>query len=257
MVDSEVGDSVRAAVAEELPKLAVIVAVCVDETTPATTEKVPEAAPAATLTDTGTLSAELLSESEISAPPAGAAPESVTLQTAAAPGARAVGLQDNDESVALAASATAAVIVLPGTVAVIVAVWFDEKLPALTVKTAAETPPGTVTVPGTDRTALLSDSETGIPPDGAAIDTATVQLADAPGPSVAGEHAREESTAWAETTTDPPVAVMGMLLPEAEAATGLVTPTFRLAAAVLRVICTEAMTPLGMMFAFMPAATHV
>ena len=257
MVDSAVGDSVRAAVAEELPKLAVIVAVCVDETAPATTEKALEAAPAATLTDTGTLSAELLSESEITTPPAGAAPESVTVQVAAAPGARAVGLQDNDASVVLAVSATASVIVLPGTEAVIVAVWLDEKLPALTVKTAEEAPPGTVTLPGTDRTALLSDSETDIPPAGAAVDTATVQVADAPGPSVAGEHAKEESTAGAETATDPPVAVIGTLLPEAEAATALVTPTFRLAAVLLRVICTEAMTPLGIMFAFMPAATQL
>ena len=64
---------------------------------PALTEKVAEVAPAATVTEAGTVRAALSSERETALPPVGAALVRVTVQVLEAPAARLVGVQAREE----------------------------------------------------------------------------------------------------------------------------------------------------------------
>jgi hypothetical protein len=80
------------------------------------------AAPAPTLTEDGTLSAELLSESATETPPVGAALDNVTAQLEVAPDAIVVGEHCSDETFTLAGGVTVidAVLELPFSEAVTV-----------------------------------------------------------------------------------------------------------------------------------------
>ena len=70
--------------------------------------------------------------------------------------------------------------------AVMVAVSFDVKVPTLAVKVAEELAAGTLTEAGTIREKLLSESETVVPPEGAAADNVTVQVLVELGPRLVG-----------------------------------------------------------------------
>ena len=76
--------------------------------------------------------------------------------------------------------------------AVIVAVWLAVILPATAVKAVAELPAGTVIETGTLRAAVLLESETVAPPEGAAWLRVTVHVAELPELSVVGLQASEE-----------------------------------------------------------------
>ena len=75
--------------------------------------KVAEVAAAATVTDIGTVSAALLSESVTAAPPAGAALVKVTVQVLEALGPKLVGLQAREETETEATSQMLALAELP------------------------------------------------------------------------------------------------------------------------------------------------
>src|SRR5690242_18528356 len=89
---------------------------------PAVPAKVALVAPAAIVTDAGTVNFPLLLASVTTAPPATAADERFTVHVVAAPEARLAGAQDNEVSAAGGTSATVAVCEMPLYVAVIVAV---------------------------------------------------------------------------------------------------------------------------------------
>ena len=86
------GDRVMVALAELPLYVAVTVALWSLAIVPAVAVKVADREPAATVTDAGTVNAALLSEIAIAAPPAGAAFESVTVQTELVPEVRLAGL---------------------------------------------------------------------------------------------------------------------------------------------------------------------
>ncbi|MGA2484323.1 MAG: hypothetical protein ABSF92_14550, partial [Candidatus Acidiferrales bacterium] len=78
-------------------------------------------------------------------------------------------------------------------VVVIVAVWFVETDPATAEKVAELEPANTVAAAGTVRAAVLEDdSETAVPPAGAACVRVTVQALAAPEDNVVGVHAKED-----------------------------------------------------------------
>ncbi len=88
---------------------------------PAVTTKAAEVEPAATVTEAGVVSSELLSESVIKDPPAGAAAVSVTVQVLVVWEARLVGVQASEDKAAVATRFTVAILEAPLIVAVTVA----------------------------------------------------------------------------------------------------------------------------------------
>jgi len=135
---------------------------------PAVAVKVAEEAPPATVTEAGVESTELLSEIATARPPEGAAWESVTVQVADALELREVGEQAREVKVAGATRDNAADCEAPLRVAVTVADWLDETVPAVAVKVAEDAPLAAVTEAGTEITAVLSEIATARPPEGAA-----------------------------------------------------------------------------------------
>ena len=134
-------------------------------------------AAAGTVTDVGTVSKALLLESETSDPPAGAAPESVTVQVEAALLARLAGAQTRLVRVMVGATnEIVAVLGTPAKVAVTVAAWLLAMTPAVAVNVAVVAAAGTVTDAGTVSKALLLESETSDPPAGAGFESVTVQV---------------------------------------------------------------------------------
>ncbi len=105
----------------DAPSVAVTVTVCDDGIVPAVAEKVAVLAPAATVTEAGTVSRVLLSDKVTETPPVGAALESVTVQVAAAPELMLVGAQTRDETRTGAVRLRVAVLDCPFRVAVMVA----------------------------------------------------------------------------------------------------------------------------------------
>jgi hypothetical protein len=71
---------------------------------------------------------------------------------------------------------------------VTVAPWFDVTEPAEALKVAVVAPAATLIDAGTESAPLLLESATAAPPDGAADDSVTVHVEDAPDAMLAGEH---------------------------------------------------------------------
>lgn len=69
-----------------------------------------------------------------------------------------------------------------------VALWELDMVPAMAWKLAVVAPAATVTEAGTVKALLLSESVTTVPPVGAASDSVTVQVVEAPEPTVVGVH---------------------------------------------------------------------
>ena len=177
------------------PKAAVMVAVWSDATAPALAEKVPDVMPAAMVMEAGTLTALLLLESGTTTE-VGAALVRATAQVLNAPGPRLAGVHVNEERAGGATSEMDADLALPPKDAVIVAVWSDVTAAAVGENIAEEVPAATVTEPGTVRAVLLVETETALPPAGAAVVSVTVH-AEAPGVfTVAGLQVTEFSTGW-------------------------------------------------------------
>ena len=87
----------------------------------------------------------------------------------------------------------------------------------------------------------------------------TVHVLDAPDPRLEGLQDTPEivGLAGGGAVTVPPVAVIAMLLPAPDAATGLVTPMDAEVTPEASVTFTVAATPLPMIEAFMPQSMHV
>jgi len=147
--------------------VAVTTAVCPVARVPAVALKVALVAPAATVTDTGTLRFALLSLSARLVLE-GAGWLRVTVQMAALPDDKLVGLQARAETSTGASRLRVLLWDAPFRVAVMVAVWFVVMVPAFAVKVAEVPLAGTVTDAGTVSAALLPEIPTVLPPAGAA-----------------------------------------------------------------------------------------
>jgi hypothetical protein len=168
---------------------AVSVALTVVEVVPAVALKVAEVCPAATTTLEGTVTFALLPDSQTVVPPEGAVPLIVTVQLAV-PGPFTVpGAQLRLVTCSCGGSGdtfNTVVAALPSSPAVSVALTVVEVVPAVALKVAEVCPAATTTLEGTVTFALLLDSQTVVPPEGAVPLIVTVQLA-FPGPvTVAG-----------------------------------------------------------------------
>jgi hypothetical protein len=131
--------------------------------------------------------------------------------------------------------------------------------PAVAVKVAVVAPAATVTEAGVVKAALLSESVTTEPPAGAARDKVTVQVELEPEATLAGEHCSFEIVGRAVwTAMVPPVPETAKAVPSASAPTGLPSDrgTVKLLVAE-SVIVTTATTPLLIVLAFRPEATHI
>jgi hypothetical protein len=144
--------------------------------------KLAEVAPAGTVKDAGTVSAELLEFSATEEPPDGAGLFRMTVQVVEPPGGRLDGLHAT-ELVSTTGGAVAGVNVtfvarepLPN-VAVIVTLWFVVTDAAVTVNVVEVDPAGTVTKAGTVRLPALLPRVTVAPPAGAAALSVTEQFA--------------------------------------------------------------------------------
>jgi hypothetical protein len=157
------------------PAVAVIVAVVELETDPAVALKVALADPAATVTETGTLTALWL-EDKLTGKAAVAALVSDTVQVEAPPGLSVLGEQLRAERAAGAINPSEKVREPPLRLAVRVALVSALTLAAVAVKVALVDPAATVTEAGTLAEALLLDRLTLAPPPGAAAVSVTVQV---------------------------------------------------------------------------------
>jgi len=162
----------------------------VDTTAEVVAANVAEEAPAAMVIDAGTVAAVLLSERLTTAPPAGAAPVSATVQVLKPPPITVAGAHWMEESRIADEADTVkfAVCDKPLYVAVIGAARVENPANVLTAKLAEADPAGTVTDPGIVMTSLIVDRPTAAPPEGAALDSATVQALGLPPVTVEGEH---------------------------------------------------------------------
>ena len=157
---------------EALPIRTVAVAIRKLGTFAALTANVREEAPAGTTTEAGTLSRLLVDETAIAAPPAGAAPVSVTVQLLVALERSAVGLQANEARPAARTvdgiTVRAALCDVPAAEAEIVTPVEAVTGDVLMVKTPVLAPEGTVMLAGTAAALGLElASVTTVPDDGA------------------------------------------------------------------------------------------
>lgn len=139
------------------------------ETVPAAAVKDALEAPPATVTEAGTVSAEVLSEIVTTSPPAGAVAVKVTVQAAEAPDVSVEGLQDRALIKTVGTIVTdadmdfplvAAVIVTAVLVVMELSVVAEPAAPELAVagKLAVLAPAATVTLAGTTRATLSSET---------------------------------------------------------------------------------------------------
>jgi len=218
--------TVMVAVLEEALTAAVIVTVVLLVTLPAVAEKFAEALPAATVTEDGTVSAELSSEIATACPPVGAEEVNVTVQLEVPGPITQAGLQVRPLNWGVAGAVTVTVAVLdePLAVAVTVTVVLLVTLPAVAEKFADVLPAGTVTEDGTVSAELLSESDTACPPAGARALSVTVHVLVAPCASDEGEQLSADTVAvGAGGVTAPPVVDVEIASPARDAAAPPVT----------------------------------
>ncbi|HUI58056.1 MAG TPA: hypothetical protein VLY04_23945 [Bryobacteraceae bacterium] len=246
------------ALCELLPRVAVTVADCEVVKVPVVALNVAEVAPAATVTDAGTVTTVLLLVSATALPPVGAAWFSVTVQVLEALGPRLAGLQASAVTVVGAVKLIVALCELLPKVALTVADCAVVKVPVVALKVAEVAPAATVTDAGTVNAVLLLDNATALPPAGAAWFSVTVQVLEALGPTLAGLHAKPVTcTGDAPPVTVPPVADIVIPVPEGDDPILPLAPIAVLVAPVAIVRLTTATVPFGMIVAFMPEARHV
>ena len=155
-------------VTEEPESDAVMTAVLLVVIVEAVAEKVAEVAPAATVTEAGTVNMPLLSDKETTAPPVGAGLLRATVQVLLAPEVRAVGVQLRPVSRVGASRLREKVAVPPAAEAVMVAEASAVTRPEVAEKVAKEEPAGMVMEAGTATRELLLERVTTVPPVGAA-----------------------------------------------------------------------------------------
>ena len=140
-------------------------------------------APAATVTDAGTVPIVVELDANVTtAPPVGAARVSVTVPVTLTPPVAAVTFVVRVESAAAGrVTVTLAVPVEPFVPAVIVTAVFTATVPAVIVNVAVLKPAGTVTLTGTVATPVFDEvSVTTLPPTGALVESVTVPVVVAP-----------------------------------------------------------------------------
>ena len=126
--------------------------------------------------------------------------------------------------------------------------------PAAAGKVTTLAPAGTVTEAGTVRYGELDARFTVAPVEAL---TVTLQVLEAPGAKVDGEHTMELTvTVGVAMFTVPPAAVSGIVVPVEEAPNTLIKPIDALLVPV-NVAVRVAAIPSGIVLAFMPDATHV
>ena len=180
------------------------------------TGKVALVAPAGTVTLDGTLAAPLLLESVACAPPAGAAPLSVTVPVEdCVPPTTLVGFSVSEETVGSAGGITVsvAVCVTPPKDTVMVTVVDVLTALVLTGKVALVAPAGTVTLDGTLAAPLLLESVPCTPPAGAAALSVAVPVEEFPPVTLVGfsEKEERETDAGAEESSKSKIAGLGSL----------------------------------------------
>jgi hypothetical protein len=157
------------------------------------TLNVPEAAEAEIVTDVGTVSAVLLFDRAMLAPPAGAACDRLTVQVLDAFGPRLAGLQVSEEISTAVPRLTVVVAELPLYVAVMVALELAPTAAVVTVNVAEVAAAATATEGGTVSVALVFERVMLMPPLGAACVTVTVQVLEEFAPRVAGVQDSKET----------------------------------------------------------------
>jgi hypothetical protein len=155
-------------VTEEPERDAVMTAVPPAVMVEAVAEKVAEVAPAAIVTEAGTVSAALLSERETTAPPVGAGLLRATVQVLLAPEVRVAGAQLRPVSRVGASRLREKVAEPPAAEAVMVAEVSTVTRPEVAEKVAEEEPAGMVMEAGTVTRELLLERVATVPPVGAA-----------------------------------------------------------------------------------------
>ena len=205
--DTRVGATrLNVAVWEDPLRVAVTAAVWVVVMVPRLAANVVDVLVAGTVTDAGTVSAVLLIESPIALPPLGAGWVRVTVQVVAAPALTLVGLQARPDTRVGATMLRAVVCKEPFKVALTEAVWVVVNVPAVAMKVAEVAPAGTLTAAGTESTALLSDSVTGVLAEAARF-RFSVQVVEAPDDKEPGLQLKVVKVSG-KTVTVPPVAVV-------------------------------------------------
>jgi hypothetical protein len=195
------GVTVTAEVAEVLFSDAVTVTDWLDATVPAVAVKLAVVEPAATVTEAGTVSAVLLSETATLEPPVGAACDSVTVQVALPPETTVAGVHCSADTVTRGVMVTGEVAEVLFSEAVTVTDWLDATVPAVAVKLAVVEPAATVTEAGTGRAVLLDETATLEPPVGATCDNVIVQVVLPPEVIVAGVHCKVVTVICGVTVT--------------------------------------------------------
>jgi len=225
---------------------------------PAVAVNVALLAPAPTVTDEGTVSSVLLSDTATAVPPAGAAPESVTVHVLLPDELRLAGEQLNDVSDTGTIRLIAAVRDTLPSVAVTVALPLDVIVPAVAVNVAVVAPAPTVTDEGTVSSVLLSDTATAVPPAGAAPESVTVHVLLPDELRLAGEQLSEVRLGPANPgpVIVPPAAVIVVALPEGKDATEA-TPNEVLSEDAATATLTTATTPFAIVVLFIPYSRHM
>jgi hypothetical protein len=242
---------------DETPTEAVIVAVPFEVKVPALALKVAEVEAARTVTEEGTVSNELLEDKATTTPPAGAAPDSVTVHESVALEVRLDVLQLKEESLAGATRDSVLLADVLLSDALIVPLWFVVKAPIVAVKVALLEPALTATEAGTLMIVELADSPTLAPPEPAAALRFTVHALVLEGPSVVGEQVSPVTVALDPAEIEPPAAVVVIPSPARVAPSALAAPIVRLLTPAAKVTATVAATPFAIVVLLMLHATQV
>jgi hypothetical protein len=166
--------------------------------------------PAATVTEAGRVADGSLLDKDTETPLAGAAPLKVTVPEEDVPLATLVGFSATDVRATLAGGVTvsATVLLTPLYVPVIVAETEEVTDLVVTVKVAVVAPAATVTETGTVAEALLLESATLAPPEGAVPFKVTVPVAEVPPVTLEGLMDSEDK----ETVADGVIVSAAVLL---------------------------------------------
>ena len=141
-------------------------------------------------------------------------------------------------------------------VAVMVALWFVVRTPAVAMKVAELAPAGTVTDAGIVSRALLSDSAT-VAPEEAVWFKLTVQVVEAPEATVTGLQLKNVKLSGTTVVIVPPVAVMASALADWVAPNALAMPIYVAVVLGEIVAVTTATTPFWTIFALSPVNRQV
>ena len=249
------GTTVTVAVAEPPFNDPVTVTAAEEVTVPAVAMKVPVVAPAATVTDAGTVSAALFPDS-VTALALAAACDNVTVHVVLPPEEIELGEHRSAVTVVNGTTVTVAVAEPPFNDPVTVAAAEEVTVPAVAVKVPVVAPAATVTDAGTVSAALFPDSVTAAPL-AAACDSVTVHVVLPLEEIELGEHC--SAVTVGDTLMVPPVPATPAKVPS-----GIVPIVLLIAIGATAlppvagsVAVTTATTPLPIAALFIPVARHV